>query len=94
MPLYKQVISTTSSKLDCLRSALYKAVANAGSTGISHDQLPEHVFQSLDLRLICMPKTFDPIQALKDTQSALRTMLGYRLYRDLKRGWRTHSPES
>jgi ATP-dependent helicase YprA (DUF1998 family)/very-short-patch-repair endonuclease len=76
-----------------LRSALYKAVARAGSTGISHDQLPEYVFESLNLPIDLYAK--DPsirFQALKDTQSALRTMLGYRLYRDLKRGWRITLP--
>jgi ATP-dependent helicase YprA (DUF1998 family)/very-short-patch-repair endonuclease len=76
-----------------LRAALYKAVASAGSTGISHDQLPERVFQALDLPIDLYAK--DPsirFQALKDTQSALRTMLGYRLYRDLKRGWRITLP--
>src|SRR6185437_12011767 len=31
-------------------------------------------------------------QAKNDTDKALRTVLGYRLYRDLKRGWRVTSP--
>ena len=31
-------------------------------------------------------------QALKDTQSAFSNVLGYRLYRDLKRGWRITLP--
>jgi ATP-dependent helicase YprA (DUF1998 family)/very-short-patch-repair endonuclease len=76
-----------------LRAALYKAVAKAGQTGITHDELPEKVFQALELSLELYAK--DPevrFQALKDTQSAFRTVLGYRLYRDLKRGWRITLP--
>ena len=76
-----------------LRSALYKAVVKSGPAGITHDELPERVFQALDLPLDLYAK--DPavrFQALKDTQSAFRTVLGYRLYRDLKRGWRITLP--
>jgi len=76
-----------------LRAALYKAVAKAGTAGISHDELPEQVFKALNLPLDLYAK--DPavrFQALKDTQSAFRTVLGYRLYRDLKRGWRITLP--
>jgi len=76
-----------------LRAALYKAVVKAGQAGITHDELPERVFQALELSLELYAK--DPavrFQALKDTQSAFRTVLGYRLYRDLKRGWRITLP--
>jgi hypothetical protein len=31
-------------------------------------------------------------QARQDTERALREVLGYRLYRDLRRGWRVTSP--
>ncbi len=76
-----------------LRAALYKAAASVGAGGIPHDELPERVFKALDLPLDLYAK--DPavrFQALKDTQSAFRTVLGYRLYRDLKRGWRITLP--
>ncbi len=76
-----------------LRAALYKAVDKAGSAGIAHDELPERVFQALALPIDLYAR--DPavrFQALKDTQSAFRTVLGYRLYRDLKRGWRITLP--
>jgi ATP-dependent helicase YprA (DUF1998 family)/very-short-patch-repair endonuclease len=76
-----------------LRSALYKAGVAAGGAGITHDELPEKVFRSLDLPLELYAR--DPqvrFQALKDTQAAFRTVLGYRLYRDLKRGWRITLP--
>lgn len=76
-----------------LRSALYKAAADAGAAAVTHDELPERVFRSLELPLPLYAK--DPevrFQALKDTQAAFRTVLAYRLYRDLKRGWRITLP--
>jgi len=80
-------------EIGLLRSALYKAVLDAGANGVPHDALPEKVFQSLKLPLDLYAR--DPqvrFQALKDTQAAFRTVLGYRLYRDLKRGWRITLP--
>lgn len=76
-----------------LRSALYQAVKRAGGEGIRHEELTKHVFEALHLPL----KSYatDPnvkYQALNETQRALRNVLGYRLYRDLKRGWRITSP--
>jgi ATP-dependent helicase YprA (DUF1998 family)/very-short-patch-repair endonuclease len=76
-----------------LRSALYRAVHAAGSNGIDHDELTQKVFDALVLPLDMY--AVDPtvrFQALADTQRALRNVLGYRLYHDLKRGWRITSP--
>ncbi len=76
-----------------LRSALYRAVQQAGSGGLHHEELTQKVFNALDLPLHLY--TSDPsvkYQALAETQRALRNVLGYRLYRDLKRGWRITSP--
>ena len=76
-----------------LRSALHKAVKGAGASGLNHDTLVQMVFNALDL-----PKTLyasDPdvrFRALEDTEKALRQVIGYRLYRDLKRGWRITAP--
>jgi ATP-dependent helicase YprA (DUF1998 family)/very-short-patch-repair endonuclease len=75
-----------------LRSALFKAcVASKG--GITHEVLTEKVFAALDLPLSLY--AIDPgvkYQAKADTEKALRDVLGYRLYRDLRRGWRVTSP--
>jgi ATP-dependent helicase YprA (DUF1998 family)/very-short-patch-repair endonuclease len=76
-----------------LRAALYRAVEQAATTGLRHDELPQRVFDALNLP----PDLYasDPAvkyQALKDTQQALRDVLGYRLYLDLRRGWRITSP--
>jgi len=76
-----------------LRAALYQAVKQAGSAGIRHEELTLRVFEALHLSLASY--AVDPTvkyQALAETQRALRNVLGYRLYRDLKRGWRITSP--
>src|SRR6266487_442942 len=76
-----------------LRSALYRAVRDAGEEGLRHENLTQKVFNALDLPLELYAS--DPnvkYQALAETQRAFRNVLGYRLYRDLKRGWRIISP--
>jgi len=75
-----------------LRSALYAAVSQAPQ-GLSHDELPLRVFKALDLPLELY--AIDPevrFAAREDTDRALRDVLGYRLYRDLERGWRVTAP--
>ena len=76
-----------------LRSGLYRAAHQAGSAGLRHDDLTQRVFDALELPLELYAS--DPtvrFQALGDTNRALRSVLGYRLYRDLKRGWRVTTP--
>src|SRR5439155_18650882 len=76
-----------------LRAALYRAVRAAGEDGLRHEELTARVFAALDLPLDLYAA--DPsvrFQALEETKRALRNVLGYRLYRDLKRGWRITSP--
>lgn len=80
-------------EIGLLRSSLYQAVHVAGTQGILHDELTQKVFSALDLPLYLY--AVDPdvkFQALADTKRALRNVLGYRLYQDLKRGWRITSP--
>ena len=80
-------------EIGLLRSALHMAVDAAGTSGLTHDNLVQNVFNALDL-----PKTLyaaDPdvrFRALEETEKALRQVIGYRLYRDLKRGWRITAP--
>ena len=76
-----------------LRSALHRAVQKAGEQGLSHEYLTQRVFDALALPIHLFAS--DPnvkYQALVQTQQAFRNVLGYRLYRDLKRGWRITSP--
>ncbi len=75
-----------------LRSALYRAALQAPE-GLTHDELPVAVFRALDLPLELY--ALDPdvrFAARQDTDRALRDVLGYRLYRDLERGWRITAP--
>ncbi|MGQ9590598.1 MAG: DEAD/DEAH box helicase, partial [Planctomycetota bacterium] len=76
-----------------LRSAIYRAVKAAGSAGLEHDLISQRVFEALNLPLDLYAS--DPqvqFQALEDTNRALRDVLGYRIYRDLERGWRITVP--
>ncbi|MGH2521433.1 MAG: helicase-related protein, partial [Anaerolineales bacterium] len=76
-----------------LRSALYRAVSAAGPDGLTHDQLTQRVFEALQLSLD--DYAANPgvrFQARLETDKALRDVLGYRLYHDLRRGWRITSP--
>lgn len=80
-------------EIGLLRAALFGAVESAGPHGISHEDLTQLVFDKLVLPLELYAS--DPTvryQALEETNKALRHVLGYRLYRDLKRGWRVTSP--
>jgi ATP-dependent helicase YprA (DUF1998 family)/very-short-patch-repair endonuclease len=80
-------------EIGLLRAALYRAAKKAGPEGIRHEELPQKVFDTLNLPLSTY--AVDPdvrFQRLEETQKALRQVLGYRLYRDLRRGWRITSP--
>lgn len=76
-----------------LRSALYQAAAAAGREGITHDELTQRVFDALTLPLEVYAQNpqVEYVQ-LEETERALRKVLGYYLYRDLKRGWRVTQP--
>src|SRR5947207_1339637 len=73
--------------------ALKAAEKAAGPTGIRHEELTTRVFSALNLPIEAYASNpLAKFQALAETQRALRSVLGYRLYRDLKRGWRVTSP--
>lgn len=76
-----------------LRSALYRAAANAGAEGVAHDELAQKVFDALKLdKKYYASNPEVRFQGERDTNSAFREVLGYRIYRDLRRGWRITSP--
>ena len=80
-------------EISLLRSALYRAVQQAGEGGIAHDVLPQRAFQALGLDFSLYAIDPDVRFAQKaETEKAMREVLGYRIYRDLKRGWRITSP--
>lgn len=76
-----------------LRSALLKAIKEKAQEGLRHDNLTLEVFKALNLplELYAINPNVEYLQKEK-TQKALREVLGYYLYRDLKRGWRITSP--
>lgn len=76
-----------------LRAALYRAVADAGAEGVPHDVLAQRTFEALGLPIELY--AVNPEVKFKqrhDTDRALREVLAYRVYRDLRRGWRVTAP--
>lgn len=76
-----------------VRSALWRAVTAAGEAGLAHDELTTRVFEALALPKIvyALNPELRGVAAV-ETDRALRDVLGYRLYLDLRRGWRVTSP--
>ncbi len=80
-------------EIGVLRAALAKATALAGKDGITHEKLVDKVFNALKLPLASFAaEPGAQFHAKKETERALREVLGYRIYRDLERGWRITSP--
>ena len=76
-----------------LRAALWKALSDAGAEGLSHDVLASRVVRALRLE----PQAYALQPGAKGyAQSAARKALTeaveYRLYLDLRRGWRVNLP--
>lgn len=77
-----------------IRSGLYQALQQAGAAGLQHDQLAQAIFDSLNLAFSAYAKNPDVTfaNARRDTDKVMREVLAYRIYRDLKRGWRVTAP--
>lgn len=76
-----------------LRSALYRATQDRGSVGLNHGELSRAVFAAMQLRFdeyAADPEVRGP--AKNATHDALRRVIDYYLYRDLRRGWRVTAP--
>lgn len=81
------------SQVALLRSALYKATQEKGDGGMSHGDLSRSVFDAMQLKFdeyAADPDVRGP--AKNATNDALRRVIDYYLYRDLKRGWRVTAP--
>ncbi|MGH9119070.1 MAG: DEAD/DEAH box helicase [Acidimicrobiales bacterium] len=79
-------------QVSLLRTALYNAV-DAASGGLTHEALAPAVYDALGLDI--GEYAMDPdvrFAAREDTDRALREVLAYRLYTDLRRGWRVTAP--
>jgi len=77
-----------------LRGALYHALVGRANEGVRHSELTQLVFESLGLSLDEYASNPEASKGLAkiETERALRNVLGYHLYRDLKRGWRVNAP--
>ncbi|MEU6624833.1 protein kinase [Streptomyces litmocidini] len=76
-----------------LRGALYQAAVRSGEEGLHHDELAEAVTEVMGLS----PSEYAGGRALAPSMErratkAFRDVVGYRLYRDLERGWRITMP--
>lgn len=76
-----------------LRGALYQATLRSGEEGLSHDDLAEAVTEVMGLepREYAAGADLPPSMERRATK-AFRDVVGYRLYRDLERGWRITMP--
>ncbi|MER5498552.1 protein kinase [Streptomyces sp. NPDC002561] len=76
-----------------LRGALYRAASQAGEEGLRHDDLAEAVTAVMGLspREYAGAASLAPSMERRATK-AFRDVVGYRLYRDLERGWRITMP--
>ncbi|POX60706.1 DEAD/DEAH box helicase [Streptomyces sp. Ru62] len=76
-----------------LRGALYQAALRAGEEGLRHDDLAEAVTEVMGLspREYASGTDLPPSMERRATK-AFRDVVGYRLYRDLERGWRITMP--
>ena len=80
-------------EIGLLRSAIFRAAAAAGTTGLKHEELGEKIFDALALDIGEFSKNPNvKHQAKVDVELALKKVLAYRAYRDLKRGWRVTVP--
>ncbi|MCX5210069.1 protein kinase [Kitasatospora sp. NBC_00240] len=76
-----------------LRGALYRAAVQAGEEGLRHDDLAQAVTDVMGLA----PREYTGNSALapgleRRATKTFRDVVGYRLYRDLERGWRITMP--
>ena len=76
-----------------LRGALAKALAKAGPAGFETRDLTTNVFDALNLDISLYSSNPEVRFAQRhQTERALKGVLGYRLFQDLKRGWRLTQP--
>ncbi|WP_307792430.1 protein kinase domain-containing protein [Streptomyces verrucosisporus] len=76
-----------------LRGALYQAAVRAGEEGLRHDGLAEAVTEVMGLAPREYASGTDlPPSLERRAAKVFRDVVGYRLYRDLERGWRITMP--
>ncbi|HOT74392.1 MAG TPA: helicase-related protein [Candidatus Wallbacteria bacterium] len=80
-------------EIGILRSAVYRALLAAGKNGIKYDDLAKKIFDSAGLSL--KEYAADPTVKFNkkiEVEQAFQNVIGYRVFRDLKDGWRITIP--
>jgi len=85
-----------------VRGSLHAAAAGAGAEGLEYRDLPQKVFEAFEAGLprdaegrpvkLYAVQPAAQFNARKSTERALRDVLTYRLFLDMKRGWRLSMP--
>lgn len=76
-----------------LRAAMYRAIDAAGDKGIPLEDVVPAVVDKLRADVASYAAAPDAIgYAAQQARTAFRDVIGYRLYRDLERGWRINAP--
>ncbi|WP_329133497.1 protein kinase [Streptomyces sp. NBC_01476] len=76
-----------------LRGSLYQAAVRAGDEGLHHDDLAEAVTEVMGLSPRAYAAGTDLAPSMeRRAVKAFRDIVGFRLYRDLERGWRITMP--
>jgi serine/threonine protein kinase len=76
-----------------LRGALYQAAVRAGEEGLHHDDLAEAVTGVMGISPLEYAAGTDLAPSMeRRAVKAFRDVVGFRLYRDLERGWRVTMP--
>lgn len=76
-----------------LRSAIYRALAQSPAGGLDYSNIAYNVLKALNLRqeeYATNPSTV--AGAIRENEEALRDYLNYRIFYDLRRGWRVVLP--
>lgn len=80
-------------QVSLLRGALYAAVAAAGEAGVVPEAIAERVAGALALQFAEYATNPEAAFLVKrKIEQSLRDVIGYRVYRDLRRGWRVNAP--
>lgn len=80
-------------QMGILRAGIYKAVKEAGENGLEHDSLKEAVDKAMNIPFQEFSSEPERIfLARQDVEKAFRNVLAYRIYADLRRGWRINVP--
>ncbi len=82
-------------KIVRLRGAIYNALTNAENKCLDYSEIPQKVFEELGLEQFAFathPADPEYPSAVKDNEEAFKHIITYRIFMDLKRGWRVVLP--